>query len=306
MLFKQAQIFRLSAPVLSDRNALEEQLTKLEYTPCLPSLPFSYGWVSPIDNDEAPLVHVVNRHFLICMQVEEKILPAIVVRQELNKKIKEIECTQGRKVSHKEKYALKDEITQSLLPRAFSKLSRFIAYIEPENNWLVIDTTTSSKVEIFLKLLKRSLSEASCIVFETKKIPKILTQWLVDDTCPRSFFIEQSCVLRDPNLQSRIIRCQHQDLSDSAIQLLLNDGCEVHQISLKWGDKISFTLVDDFTLKSISYDDELFKEIKENNFDTEDQKYDADFFIITELLSKLWEQLIYLFGKDPIKNIVPK
>ena len=305
MWFKQAQIFKLSAPVLSDLNALEEQLAKLEFTPCLPSLPFSYGWTSPIDKDEAPLVHAVNHHLLICMQLEEKILPAIVVRQALNEKIRNIESTQARKVSHKEKYALKDEITQSLLPRAFSKLSRVTAYIDTDNNWMVIDTTTSFKVDIFLKLFKRSLSDVSCHTIETKNIPKIVTRWLLQDTCPRSFFIEQSCVLKDPNLQSRTIRCQHQDLSDAAIQSLLKGGCEVQQISLNWSNKISFTLIDDFTLKSISYHDELLESVKENDIETEDQQFSADVVIMTELLSSLLKQLVRLFG-DEAKHKKPQ
>jgi len=302
--FKQAKLFQLSDTIPYDADALEDQIVPLEFTPCLPSLPFSYGWVSPIDKEEAPLVHAANHYLLICMQLEEKILPAVVIRQALIEKIKDIESTQGRKVSHKEKYALKDAITHTLLPRAFTKLSRVTAYVDTENNWLVVDTTTEFKVEIFLKLFKRSLGKVSCSAIETKNIPKILTRWLLQDTCPRSFFIEQSCVLRDVNLQSRTIRCRHQDLSDVAIQSLLKNGCEVHEISLSWGDKISFTLFDDFTLKSVRYHDAVIEHANENDFETEEQKFDVDFVIMTQLLSSLWKRLMHLFG-DKAKEKKP-
>lgn len=296
MWFKQAQIFNLSAPVLNDPHALEEQLTPLEFNPCLPRLPFSTGWVSPMDEEEAPLVHANHHYLLLCMQLEEKILPAIVVRQALAEKIKDIEKKQSRTVYQKEKYALKDEITQTLLPRAFSKLSRIYAFMDVQNNVLVIDTTATFKVEKFLELFKKTFGNASYHSVETKKIGPSLTRWLLHDDCPRSFSIEKACVLRDPRQQSRVIRCQQQDLSAAGIQSLLKDACEVHQLSLNWEDKINFTLLDDFTLKSIQYTDEVLALAEGHDAESKSQQFDADFAILSELLSLLWKQLVQLFG----------
>jgi len=295
MWFKQAQIFQLSKPISSDIAALEEQLESLVFRPCLPSIPSSHGWVSPIDKENAPLVHAANGYLLICMQLEEKVLPAIVVRQALNEKIKELVAEQNRKISQKEKYALKDEIIQTLLPRAFSKMSRIYGYIDTRNHWLVIDTITSSKVEKFLALLKQLSGEISYHAIETKKIGPLLTQWLLRDNYPASLSIEKSCVLRDPNEQSRIIRCQQQDLLAGSIQSLLKDGCEVHQLYLTWQDKISFTLVDDLTFKNIKYNDEILSLAKDSYSESPEQEFDANFYIMTEALTALWVELIALF-----------
>ncbi len=99
MRFKQAHLFELSLPLDQDPRELEKQLIPLAFTPCLPSLPISYGWVSPFDQEDAPLVQPINRHGLVCMQMEVKILPAVVVRQALVEKIKDIESTQDRCLS---------------------------------------------------------------------------------------------------------------------------------------------------------------------------------------------------------------
>src|SRR5579864_1344209 len=122
MWFKQTKLFQLTDSFNFSSLDLIKKLEPLEFTPCLPSMPFGMGWVSPVDEDGAPLAQAINGRIMICLQVEEKILPAIVIRQELAKKIKEIESTENRKVRQKEKYDIKDFIISTLLPRSFSKL----------------------------------------------------------------------------------------------------------------------------------------------------------------------------------------
>mgnify|MGYP003574952026 FL=1 len=80
---------------------------------------------------------------MICLQVEEKILPAVVIRQELNRKLKKLKRRKNRKVYQKEKYSLKDEFIVTLLPKAFSRLTRVYLY-DIKNHLLVLGTTTKN------------------------------------------------------------------------------------------------------------------------------------------------------------------
>lgn len=296
MWFKQACIFQLLN--VETLDGIDAALEPLAFKPCLPRLPFTYGWVSPLDQETAPLVHTSTQYVMLCMQLEEKILPATVVRHTLNEKIKAIEQQQERRVSHKEKYALKDEITQTLLPRAFSKHSRTYAFIDLKNSLLVIDTTVTFKVEKFLELFKKSLGGVSYHTIDTKKMSARLTQWVVTEDCPQSFLIEKACVLRDPDQNSRVIRCQQQDLSASAIQSLLNDSCEVQQLSLNWQDKISFTLVDDFTLKGIQYQDEVVQWASDQEGESAEEQFTADVYIMTKTVTALLLTLMELFKRQ--------
>lgn len=295
MWFKQTQIFQLPA-IPYDPAKLATQLETLIFTPCLPSLPTSAGWVPPLeaDDEEIPLVHGINNSMLICLQFEEKILPAVVVRQELVKKIKEIELQYGRKVTPKQKYVLKEEIIQTLLPRAFSKFSRVYAYIDTKHNWLIIDTNSAQRVEKFIELFSKSL-QLKEIQPLTKKLAATLTHWLVQQNYPQSFSIEKACVLRDPNKQNRIIRCQQQDLSANPIQLIIKDGCEVSQLALAWNDHIHFTLTDDFSLRSIKYQDEVIAQAQELEPETQRQQFETDFLIMSESLSRLLKDLTEIF-----------
>ena len=254
----------------------------------------SAGWVSPIDEEGMPLVEEINGYIMICLQVEEKILPATVVRQELSKRVKEIEKSENRKMRPREKYSLKDEITAALLPRAFSKFTRIYAYIDTKNNWLILGTNNEKKTEKFISMFKKSMEE-EIYPFEIKKLSSTLTHWLKHQNYPSSFSIEKSCMLQDPNKENKIIRCQEHDLFASSTQSLIKEGYEAKQLAILWQDRVNIILSDDFSLSGIKFHDDIKSQTEEMEAETENQKFHADFLIMSETLSVLFKDLLDVF-----------
>lgn len=298
MWFKQAAIFQFTRPLKMDQQQLCDALSPLSFTPCLPSLPSSVGWVSPIEQTNSALVYGSKRYWMICLQFEEKILPAGVIRQALEEKIAEIEEKEARVVRSKEKQSLKDEITQTLLPRAFTKKSRIHGYIDLEHQWLVINSNTPAKVERFTAFLKRALPGIELKSPDIKKPAAIMTNWLKEKE-PEAFGVGQSGVLQDPQQQRRMIRCQHQDLGANGIQSLLKEGCEISQLALAWKDQVQFVLTSEFSLRSIQFQDAVVALSKSDFTETAQQRFDADFVIMTEVLTQMIEDLHDLFAKNP-------
>lgn len=295
MLLKQIQLFRLEDTSCFILENLLHKLEQLTFNPCLPSTSYSAGWVPPIDDNDMPLAISINSKMILCLQIEEKILPASVVQQELRDKVKEIaEQEQGRKVYKKEKQSLKDEIIMTLLPSAFSKLTRIYAYIDPQNQWLVLGTINLKKTEQFIDIFKKSISEAIS-VFELKKIPLIMTDWIRHKNYPTSISIEKACVLQDPKQQSRIIRCQQQDVFANGIQTLINEGCEIIQLALQWQDHLHFTFSHKFHLQSMRFAVDIIAEANDMEAETKLQQFTADFFIMSQSLSQLLNELLNLF-----------
>jgi recombination associated protein RdgC len=301
MWFKQAQIFQLTDSIRYSPNELAEKLEELAFQDCLPSMPYGAGWVSPVDEEDAPLVQAMNGYMMICLQIEEKILPPIVVRQELAKKIKQIEISENRKVSPKEKYALKDEVTAMLMPRAFSKLTKVYAYFDIKNRWLFLGTANAKKTEQFMLAFKKSFGN-NIAAFQIKKLSNLMTSWLKHQNHSSSFSIEKSCVLQDANLESRVIRCKEQDLFASSIQLLIKDGCEIKQLALNWQDRIDFVLLDNLSIQGIRFKDEIIAQAKEMEAGTKQQQFNVDFLIMTETLDGLLKDLLGSFIEKPIKS----
>lgn len=300
MHFKQIQIFSLSSTFKLSLPAIEQ----CSFTPCLPSLPLSVGFVPLWDEDGAPLTRRISNCIIFCAQFEEKILPSPVVRKTVADKIKEIEKTENRKIRQKEKNALKDDIIMTLLPRAFSKFTKIYAYIDTKQQWLILGTINPKKTEQFLTLCKKSMGNV-IQSFDLIKPSRILTQWVKEKNYPNSFSVEKACVLQDPNQSHRIIRAQQQNLFSTSILGLIKDGCEVKQLELSWQEQIQFVLQDDFSIRSIQLQNAVLEQHKGIEPETQQQKFDADFMIIESIFSALIQKLLQLFlEKRSIKQVV--
>lgn len=296
MWFKQASLFEFSHPIKYSVAEFQALLTPLSFSPCLPTLPSSIGWIAPIGES---LVHAANGYWMICLQIEEKILPAAVVRQAVTDKVKEIEAKEDRVVRGKEKQSIKDEITQTLLPQAFTKKSIVHGFIHLDSGRLMIDSNTPARIERFTAFLKRAIAPNTLKPVDLKKPAAIMTGWLKHDGPPRDFEIGQAAVLQDPQQFRRVIRCQQQNLLATGIQSLIEEGCEITQLSLSWKDQLQFTLTADFSLKSIKFQDAVIALSKDDYTETAEQRFDTDFVIMTEVISQLFEALLGEFAEAP-------
>lgn len=292
MWFKQATLFQFSKPFSPSISELETLLQPLSFTPCLPSFASSIGWVSPLGQNNASLVYGTKRFLLVSLQFEEKILPATVVRQAVAEKIADIEAKEARVVRGKEKQTIKDEMMQTLLPRAFTKKSVVSAYIDLQNQLLVLNSNTPSKVERFIAFFKRAIAPNEIQGIEVKKPIDLMTDWLKGENLPANFAIGQACVLRDPQQERRTIRCQHQDLFAANIQAFLKESCEAMQLALIWKDNVKLVLTGDFSLRSIQFQEAVLALAKSDYTETAEQRFDADFVLMTELLSQLLQDLL--------------
>ncbi len=300
MWFRQLQVLELGETLRLSNEALQDKLAAHAFTPCLPSLPMSTGWVSPhSDEEDAPLVRTLNGCSMICLQIEEKILPASVVRHQLLERIKKIEREEDRKMRQKQKYALKDEIIMTLLPRAFSRYSKVYAYIDTRQQWLVLGSTQTRSAVEFIKRFKQAIT-ADVQPLQVAHLPAQMTHWLAQRDYPTAFSIETAGVLQDPAATGRIIRCRQQDLFADAIQNLLQSGCHIKQLALNWQDQVSFTLADPFVLQGIRYQDEVTAQAAEMEAESAQQQFDADFLIMSDVLAALLKELLASCGAEAV------
>lgn len=296
MWFKQVQIFQLTSPIKYTAMGLHERLLPFAYTPCSPSMAQTSGWVSPVDEPDAPLSRGLNGCFLIQLQIEEKILPASVVNHALKEKVKQIAASEGRKPGKSEKARLKDETTHTLLLRAFSKFTQIAAYIDTRHQWLVVNCASASRTETFLTMFKKAFGDGIASP-EFIKPSSLTTQWLKDEKYPQTLSIEKACVLQDPNIQHRVIRCQEQNLFSPSIQGLVKEGCQAIQIQLCWQDRLRFTIADDFVLRGLRIAEEDTIELNDQ-LETKQEKFDADLLIMSELHAGLFKDLLEIFDKN--------
>lgn len=151
MWFRNLLVYRLTQDLQLDADSLEKALGEKPARPCASQELTTYGFTAPFGKGpDAPLVHVSQDFFLISARKEERILPGSVVRDALKEKVDEIEAQQMRKVYKKERDQLKDEIVQTLLPRAFIRRSSTFAAIAPSLGLILVDSASAKKAEDLL------------------------------------------------------------------------------------------------------------------------------------------------------------
>ena len=129
MWFRNARPYRLPGRLGIDASELSQRLSRRPFQPCRSSQPVSSGWVAALSDDATDFVHKSGDDWLIRLQREERLLPASVIRSEVNSRIQEIQTGQGRRVQRKERLDIVDEVTQDLMPRAFTKSQYLLSLI---------------------------------------------------------------------------------------------------------------------------------------------------------------------------------
>ncbi|MBL4658716.1 MAG: recombination-associated protein RdgC [Alcanivoracaceae bacterium] len=297
MWFKNLQTYKFDEKFPLTAEELTAKLELFQYKPCTSMLPKSIGFVAPISKDtNASLVHAIMDFFMICLAVEEKIVPSGVVKQELEEKIALIEKEQSRKVYKKEKDNLQEEIYQQLLPRAFSKKTFIFAYIDKKCDYLVVNTASSSKAEDTLVFLRKALGSLKVSLLETCEVGKTMTNWILHDQYPAELVISDSCVLKDHKEHGGTIRCQKQNILAKDIKSLMEESREVKQLSLIWQDKIAFNLKTDFSITSMKFLELIQDQAKDTFTETAQAKFDADFGIMSGTLREFLNYLSDLFA----------
>ena len=303
MWFKNLNIYQFETKFENSAEELDRQLESMCFTPCGNSSPTSIGWVPPVGKGEdAPLVHAANGILLICLKTEEKLLPASVLREQLAEKIDKIEETEGRKVKRKEKEGLKDEIYFSLLPQAFTKSSLMYAYIDLQQQVMVVDSASTNKAEELLTFLRKTLGSLKVEIPEIQSPMALMTDWIKNDSNPVLLQLENSCTLQNPQDEKSLVRCQKQDLGSKNILSFLNDGFCAIQLSLAWSEQLAFTLKQDFTIRQVKFLDAVKEAASDIFTETPEQRFDADFAIMTETLRNFTADLLSIFSTQNTKK----
>lgn len=290
MLFKQAQLFSLNKKLPTQLSSLLPKLEPLIFKTCPPSFPVSYGWVTPTKDKAAPLVYSVGHYLLLSLQFEEKVLPSGVIKKELENKISEIQSKEDRKIYSKEKKNLRDEITQTLLPKAFTQISQIYACIDTKNQLLFTNTLQADKTKLLLSAFKKCF-DIDIMPLKLKKIPYLLTQWVKNNETPDGIEILDQCLLQDPNSLKRNIRAQSQSLFSPPMQHLIDSGLEVKKLLLGWQDAIKFTLTEHMHLKNIRFQDELINDADEAATESALDRFNTDFILMIKTLEPLFVAL---------------
>ena len=295
MWFRNLQVFRFRGTMTVD--ALKSDLAANQLLTCSAGDFQSIGWVPPCA--DFSLVHAVNRQWLIALGVEEKLLPASVVKQTANERAKAIESAEGRRVGRKEMRDLRDSVAADLLPRAFVRLRVTFGWIDPVNGWLVVDSSSTAKAEELLEHLRKSVSGLPVSLLKMQLSPSsAMTAWMAEGEAPGPFSIDQDADLH--SAEHAEVRYVRHTLDADEIRQHIAAGKKVTRLALTWKDRVSFVLDDRLQIKRLSFLD-IVKEQADGQAENEEERFDIDFTLMTGEVAQLLGDLVAALGGEPVE-----
>jgi recombination associated protein RdgC len=251
------------------------------------------GWISPREN--GMLVHTVNKQLLLALGTEKKLLPASVINQVAKARASDIEEQQGFKPGRKQMKEIKEQVTDELLPRAFSINRTTWTWIDPVNGWLVIDAGTAGKADEVLKLLIKGIEKLPMESLHVVQSPvAAMTEWLMADA-PKGFTVDQDTELRAGGDSKATVRYVKQTIEPVDVQRHIADGKQCTRLAMTWNDRISFVLTESLTIKRITPLD-VIKESADTGARDDDERFDGDMMLMTGELASMLDDLVFALG----------
>lgn len=290
MWFRNLQIFRLPDGWTVSPGSLEQSLAEHPLRPCAAMQAASRGWAPPLADSEA-LVASVDRHLLIALGIEKKLLPASVVRDEVAERVRRFTEERGFPPGRRTRQQFKDEAISGLLPRAFARRTLVRGWLDLQRGLLVVDAAAPNPAEELVEHLRETFGGSfACERLPTPVSPvSAMTEWLGRGSAPGGFDLGDEAELCSTDMERATVRYLRHSLHGEEIQRHLSGGKVVTRLGLSWREQLSFVLDDRMTLRRVRF---LDVEQEEGPAVADPmEQFDQDFGLMTGMLGEMLDEL---------------
>jgi recombination associated protein RdgC len=301
MWFRNLVLYRLPASWSMTAAQLEEKLSTRPLQPCGALDMLSRGWIAP--SASGRLLHALNQQYLIALGVEQKLLPASIIRQEALRRAKLKEDSQGFPVGKRQMRDLKMQVTEELRARALSRQRSTRAWIDPQGGWCVVDAASAGKAEELIETLRDTLGSFAVQFLQTQRSPHTsMAAWLTHGSAPGRLALDQDLTLMTADGTKSTVRYTRHALDLREIRSHLEAGKYPAQLGLSWNDRVAFMLNEKLAIKRVQFldlepDSDLQQEAAPAAVDPV-EKFDADFALMTGELGQLLAEILEALGGE--------
>ena len=300
MWFRNLVLYRLPPGWSLSAAQLEEKLGTRPLQACGALEMLSRGWIAP--SSSGRLVHTLDQHHLIALGVEQKLLPASLVRQEALRRAKLKEDSQGFPVGKRQLRDLKLRVTEELRARALSRQRSTRAWLDPQGGWCVVDAASPGKAEELIEMLRDTLGTFAVQFVQTQRSAHAsMAAWLMQGSAPDSLTLDQDLTLTTADGTKSSVRYTRHALDLREIRGHLEAGKYPAQLGLCWNDRVAFMLTEKLALKRVQFLDlEPDAQAPEQTTTKTDplEKFDADFALMTGELTLLLAAVLQSLGGE--------
>ncbi|TFH86744.1 recombination-associated protein RdgC [Billgrantia azerbaijanica] len=302
MWFKHLHLYRLHGSPSPSASDLAAALAERAARPPGGSEARRLGWCPPAGRAGTDLLHELQGQRLLTALRQERLLPASVVREEVEERAADIEAREGRKLRRQEKQGLKEQVLEELLPRAFVRRQKLDLWWDTHRGLIAVNASSRQRAEEVLDLLRDTLGSLKVTPLATRTLPvHAMTRWLAEPgSRPADLQLGDQVELKAKG-DDGVLRARQVDLDSDEIQQLLDNGRQASKLAMEIDGRVSFVLHDDLALKSLRFGDALLDEAGDIEDDGDALvRLEADFLLMTQALSEQIDQLVgWLGGEAP-------
>jgi len=305
-MFKTASFFRIGPDfVMPSLDALEDALQAMRFVPCGPTQPESHGWIAPRGKASVMLAESVGGQVILNLCVERRALPASAIRAGVEEKIEKYQKETGNeRVSARVKKEFKEEVVLDLLPRAFTKRSSTLLWLDTTNRMLVVGTGSTTGADRVITCLIEALSAVpgstpglSVKPVQTQSSASAsMSGWLASREAPMNFTVDRDCELKTPDEHKSTVRYSRHTLEIDEVPQHIAAGKVPTQMGMTWNDRLSFVLTEGGQVRKIQLLDVVLDGVQKGGKD--DDGFDTDAAIITGELAGLIPDLLEALGGE--------
>jgi recombination associated protein RdgC len=314
-MFKSACFFRIADDfVLPELEALERVLQKARFVACGPTQPESSGWVPPRGNKSKVLAEIVGGHLILKLCTEKRAVPASAIKSAVEERVERYKTETGNeRVPAKVKKEFKEEVLLDLLPRAFSKRSHTLLWLDAKAKMLVVDVGSLAAADRIVSSLLAALLEVpgaapslDLQLVHTQTSPAAsMSHWLSTREAPWRFTVDRDCELKMPDEQKASVRYARHTLDIDEVAQHIAAGKVPTQLAMTWNERVSFVLSEAGQIRKLKMLDVVLKEAEDGKGKDEDN-FDGNAAILTGELSQLIPDLMEALGGEMVPGEQPE
>lgn len=305
MWFKNIQLYRLHAQQLLSPEQMEAILEEGRAKPLGDADARRIGWTAPAGRlGNGQLMHEIQGQRLLSALRQERLLPGSVVKEEVEERVADIEATEGRKVTRREKTALKEQVTEEFMPRAFVRSQKIDLWWDTKRGLIGVNASSRSRAEDVLDLLRETLGSLKVTPLATQSLPmRAMTTWLGDAASrPADLELGDQVELKAKG-DDGVLRGRQVDLDSDEMQQLLESGRQASKMAITLEGQLSFVMHDDLSLKSLRFGDALIEEADHSD-DGDDAlaRLETDFIIMAGALGNSVDRIVEWLGGETVRT----
>lgn len=278
----------------------------------------SHGFVPPYGTRAKLIERVSPDTYVLAVRTYERLLPAKVVRAEVDRRVQKIEEAESRKCYAREKQQIKDEVVQIFLPRAF--IDTRVTYAMIQGPHIYIDTSSAKRGEDVLCLLRETLGSLPVRPVGIKNTPiEFFTHWITKPSGENDlegFELTGDFKANGGCDESDLLTGKGVSLDDSSMsEVLQEQGRRITQLGLVWKPEneemaASFSINEMLGMKGIKWDESMSEAIADDVGETDDVneqrllETQATFLLLSTAIRNLWADLLAQLGGEEIPQKV--